>query len=57
MRKECVRHVQKWLQIRLRTLQRTLRGKILSDGKKIPCNRDGFKTRKFHNFTDIIYFQ
>lgn len=57
MRKECVRRVQKSLQIRLRTLQRTLRGKILSDGKKIPCNRDGCKTKKFHNFTDIIYFQ
>ena len=33
MRKECMCHVQKWLRTRLKTPQRTLKGKILSDGK------------------------
>ena len=35
IKKECVGHVQKRLGTRLRTLRTTLKGKILSDGKKI----------------------
>ena len=35
LKEECVGHVQKHLGTRLRTLQTTLKGKILSDGKKI----------------------
>ena len=35
IKKECVGHVQKHLGTRLRTLRTTLKGKILSDGKKI----------------------
>ena len=33
--KSCVGHVQKRLRTRYRTLRTTLKGKILSDGKKI----------------------
>ena len=35
IKKECVKHVQKCFGTRLRTLGTTLKGKILSDGKKI----------------------
>ena len=35
MKKECVGHVQKCLGTRPRTLRTTLKGKILSGGKKI----------------------
>ena len=53
IKKECVGHVQKRSRTRLRTLRTTLKGKILSDGKKI--SGGGRLTDKVINTTKNYY--